>query len=73
MLLWQVSHGLLVTMCLADFPVAVVPLWQLAQFAMMPVWFIRAPANVAVLLWQVSHGLFVTRCLADFPVAVLPL
>jgi hypothetical protein len=37
-------------------PGAVVPLWQLAQFEVIPVWLKVAPENVAVLLWHVSHG-----------------
>jgi hypothetical protein len=31
-------------------PAAVVPLWQLAQFDVMPVWLNAALANVAVFL-----------------------
>jgi hypothetical protein len=72
-LLWQVSQGALVTMCVAGFPVAVAPLWQLAQPLTMPVWFILAPAKLTVLLWQVSHGTLVTMCLAGLPSAVVPL
>lgn len=60
-------------MCVAGFPVAVLPLWQLAQFAMIPVWFIRAPANVTVLLWQVSQGTLVTMWLGGFPIEATPL
>jgi hypothetical protein len=30
-LLWQVSHAALVATCVDGLPVAVVPLWQLAQ------------------------------------------
>jgi hypothetical protein len=46
-------------MCAAGFPSAALPLWQLAQFATIPVWFMRAPANVTVLLWQFSQGALV--------------
>jgi len=49
-LLWQVSHGAVVAMCLAGFPSAVAPLWQVAQPLTIPAWFIRAPAKVTVLL-----------------------
>jgi hypothetical protein len=31
-------------------PSAALPLWQLAQFAAIPAWFMRAPANVTLLL-----------------------
>jgi hypothetical protein len=54
-------------------PVAVLPLWQEAQLAVMPVWSMRAPANDTVLLWQVSHGADVTMWVVGLPVAVLPL
>jgi hypothetical protein len=34
---WHLSHVLLVVMCVALLPVAVVPLWQLMQFVVIPV------------------------------------
>ena len=37
-LLWHVSHGALVGMWFAGLPRAVVPLWQLAQFPVIPAW-----------------------------------
>lgn len=40
---------------------------------MIPVWFIRAPANVTVLLWQVSQGALVTTWFDGFPSAATPL
>ena len=73
MLLWQVSHGAFVVMCFAGFAVAVAPLWHLTQFATIPVWFMRAPANVAVLLWQLSQGALVTTWFGRLPVAATPL
>ncbi len=54
-------------------PVAVVPLWQLAQFDVIPVWLNVAPENVTVLLWQVSHGCVVATWPAGLPTAVVPL
>ncbi|MEZ5857322.1 MAG: hypothetical protein R3D67_22280 [Hyphomicrobiaceae bacterium] len=36
-LLWQVSQGAVVTMCVAGLPLAVWPLWQEARFPVMPV------------------------------------
>ncbi len=35
--LWQLSQLLLVAMCVAVLPVALVPLWQLLQPLLMPV------------------------------------
>ncbi len=55
-LVWHVSHGCVVATCPAGLPVAVVPLWQLAQFDVMPAWLKPAPAKLVVLLWHVSHG-----------------
>src|SRR5260370_37116616 len=37
-LLWQVSHGALVTTWFARLPVAATPLWQVAQPVMRPAW-----------------------------------
>jgi hypothetical protein len=34
--LWQVSHGCVVATCPEGLPIAVVPLWQEAQFPVMP-------------------------------------
>ena len=59
-LLWQVSQAAVVTMCVVGLPVAVRPLWQVAQPEVMPVWSMRAPANDTVLLWQVSQAAVVT-------------
>jgi hypothetical protein len=36
-LLWQVSHDAVVGRCFAGFPLAVLPLWQLAQSDTIPV------------------------------------
>jgi len=60
-------------MWLVGLPIAALPLWQLAQFATIPAWFIRAPANVAVLLWQFSQGAFVTMWFCGLPIAAMPL
>jgi hypothetical protein len=54
-------------------PTAVVPLWQVAHAAAVPLWLNRAPANVTVLLWQVSHGALVATCRVGLPTAVVPL
>src|SRR5450756_1669523 len=39
----------------------------------MPMWFMRAPANVTVLLWQLSQGALVTMWPGGLPIAVTPL
>ena len=59
-------------MCVVGLPLAVVPLWQLAQTGDAGV-IILAPANEVVLLWQVSQAAVVTMCVAGLPFAVVPL
>jgi hypothetical protein len=49
-LLWQVSQAAVVATWVAGLPVAVLPLWQLAQPDVMPVWLNAAPAKLVVLL-----------------------
>ena len=73
MLVWQDSQGAVVTICVADLPFAVAPLWQVAQPALMPVWFHFAPLKRSVLLWQVSQGAAVTTCIGGLPRACVPL
>ena len=46
--LWQVSQLELVGICVAGLPLAVVPLWHLAQPVVMPVWFIAVGAKATV-------------------------
>jgi hypothetical protein len=54
-------------------PVAVEPLWQVAQVpGATPLW-LKVAGSHAVVLWQLSHDAVVGTCLADLPVAVLPL
>jgi hypothetical protein len=59
--------------CFGPFPLAELPLWQLAQAAVVALWSNRAPAKATVLLWQVSHGAFVMMCRGGLPIAVVPL
>ena len=48
--LWQVSHDWVVGMCVVGLPVAVVPLWQVAQVpGAMPVWLKVAGVQAEVL------------------------
>jgi hypothetical protein len=61
-------------MCVGVLPIAVVPLWQVAQVpAAMPVWFITAPVKVVVPLWHRSQDCVVTMCVGVLPIAVVPL
>ena len=59
--------------CVAFLPVAVVPLWQLAQVPVTPVWLKVTVAQLLVDLWHVSHAAVVITCVAFLPVAVVPL
>ena len=53
---WQVSQAAVVGRWVEGLPVAVVPLWQVAQVpGAAPEWLNRAPEN-DVVLWQVSHA-----------------
>ena len=60
---------------LADLPVAVVPLWQLAQLvaAVKVLWLTLVPLQVVVDLWQLSQLAAVDRWLPFLPVATAPL
>ena len=71
--LWHVSHAAVVATCVAFLPVAVVPLWQLAQVPVTPVWLKVTVVQLEVDVWQVSQELDVAMCLTPLPVALLPL
>ena len=71
--LWHASQVLLVGMCDADLPVAVVPLWQLIQVPVATLaWLNEALAQVDV-VWQSSQVLALAMWSAGLPVAVAPL
>ena len=54
-------------------PVAVVPLWQVAQVpGAMPVW-LKVAGVQADVLWQVSQDAVVGMWVVGLPVAVVPL
>ena len=72
-LVWQVSHAAVVGTWVAGLPLAVVPLWQVAQPDVMPLWLKTAPVNAVVLLWQVSHAAVVGTWFAGLPFAAVPL
>jgi hypothetical protein len=57
-LLWQLLHWTVpMGMCPDCMPVAVVPLWQLAQLVSVAAWTNAAPAKLVVLLWQAEQSL----------------
>ena len=52
---WQVLQSAVVGTCLAGFPVARLPLWQLAQAPVTPAWSKRAPVQLRA-LWQAEQS-----------------
>jgi hypothetical protein len=73
--LWQLEQLSEVMTWLDDLPVAVWPLWQLAQLvaAVNVVWLTLVPLQVLVDLWQLSQLDAVDKWLPDLPVATTPL
>jgi hypothetical protein len=67
-----VLQSAVVWMCVAVFPGARVPLWQLAQVPLASAWLKVAGVH-PVVLWQSPHVFVVDRCVTDLPVAVVPL
>jgi hypothetical protein len=65
--LWQLSQLVVVVMCWAPLPVALVPLWQLKQLPVMPLWSKLAGSQAAV-VWQFWQLLSVTGWFAGLPV-----
>jgi hypothetical protein len=61
--------------CVAVFPVADAPLWQLVQLVatVKPVWSMPVAGNHADVLWHVLQAACVGIWLADLPAVVLPL
>lgn len=59
-------------MCVGDFPVAVVPLWQLEQLPLTLLWSSDVTAQLLV-PWQASQLALVAICVGDLPVAADPL
>ena len=58
-------------MCAAGLPCALVPLWQLAQLPVMPVWSKRAGFQASG-EWQLSQELSLGICPAGLAVACVP-
>jgi hypothetical protein len=69
---WHASHVALERMCEAFLPVACVPLWQLAQFVVIPVWS-KPAGRHAMVLWHELHSEVVATWFAPLPVAIVPL
>jgi hypothetical protein len=70
---WHASHLAEVGMCAADFPMAVLPLWQVSQPFFVLLWLNFVPKNELVFVWQVSQLAVVGICHEDFPLAFDPL
>ncbi len=70
--MWQASQALVVVICVADLPVAWVPLWQLEQLAVIPAWLKLAGVQAEV-EWQSLHCAVVAICVPGLPVAAVPL
>ena len=73
MVVWQLSHARVVTKCPVDLPVAVEPLWQVAQVPGAIELWLKVAGSHAVVLWQESHEAVVGMWVLGLPVAVLPL
>ena len=70
--LWQASQRVVVGICAAFLPLALVPLWQPEQPEVMPAW-VNVVGVQAIVAWQVSQPAVVGICVADLPGAMLPL
>jgi hypothetical protein len=73
LVLWQLSHACAVGTCVVGLPVAVVPLWQVAQVPGATPVCVKVAGVQALVLWQLSHAAVVGRCVVGLPVAVVPL
>jgi hypothetical protein len=69
---WQSSQVFALMTWLACLPVAVVPLWQVAQAAVTLAWSKRAGVHAGG-VWQSSQVFALMMWLELFPVAVEPL
>jgi hypothetical protein len=63
LVVWQLVQLSEVLMWLLVFPVAEVPLWQLAQLVadVIPLWSMPLAGNQPEVLWHVPQGAWVTR------------
>ncbi len=60
-------------MCVGGLPLALVPLWQLAQLPSTSAWSTRSTGLQVEVLWQASQALLVLTCCGFLPVAWVPL
>ena len=72
MVVWHASQALVVVMCVAVLPVAVVPLWQEAQVPVTFAWLKLAGVQ-ALVVWQSEHCAVVAMWLLGLPAALVPL
>jgi len=70
---WQAAQEAIVAMCFADFPVAITPLWQVAQAVGSAFLWLNFAGVQAAVVWQESQEAVVRIWLADLPAALLPL
>ena len=63
---WHESQDAVVGRCVADLPLADVPLWQLAQVPAAPLLWLKVAGTQPEMRWQVSHdavvGTWVLPC-----------
>ena len=69
--LWQVSHAAVVCTWLLGLPVAVLPLWQVAQLPGVTLVCLNEAGIQAVVRWHVSHAAVVCMWFAGLPEATL--
>ena len=69
---WQSAQAVLVLMCVADLPAALVPLWHDEQVAVMLAW-LKVAGVQPLTLWQSLHSALVGMWLAVLPSATEPL
>ena len=71
-MLWQSAQALLVLMCVADLPVALVPLWHDEQVAVMLAW-LKVAGVQPLTWWQLLPWALVGLSPAVLPSATEPL
>ena len=70
---WHASHESVVEICIELLPLAVVPLWQVAQVPGTTLLWPVVAGFQPVVRWQVSHEAVVAIWLEFLPFAVVPL
>lgn len=70
---WQLSQLVPAGTCVWVLPVAMVPLWQLAQVPVTWVWSTRVTGRHTDVVWQFSQVAVDVMCVLLLPVARVPL